>query len=151
VISFLMAFQPKLCTYSSSLMRATCPGQLILLFIVELLTALLKLSYKYSCRIWGPTVVVIFWDVMPCSPLKVNGRFEEHIVSIFRVEHSSCHLRSRWFLAHLILLPWRWRRYVPPKRRLTFNGLQGVIFQKTELFTYNYIYPLSCNIWDLFP
>jgi hypothetical protein len=24
--------------------------------------------------------------------------------------------------------PWRWRRYVPPKRRLTFNGLHGVIY-----------------------
>jgi hypothetical protein len=32
--------------------------------------------------------------------------------------------------ARLILPPWRWRRYVPPKRRLTFNGLHGVISQK---------------------
>jgi hypothetical protein len=28
----------------------------------------------------------------------------------------------------------RWRRRVPPKRRLTFNGLHGVIPQETELF-----------------
>jgi hypothetical protein len=27
--------------------------------------------------------------------------------------------------ARLILRPWRWRQYVPPKRRLTFNGLHG--------------------------
>jgi hypothetical protein len=39
----------------------------------------------------------------------------------------------RWYLAPLIR-PWRWRRYVPPKRRLTFNRLHGVISQKTELF-----------------
>jgi hypothetical protein len=39
-----------------------------------------------------------------------------------------------WFLARLILLPWRWRRYVPPKRRLTFNGLHCVISQKIALF-----------------
>jgi hypothetical protein len=26
------------------------------------------------------------------------------------------------------------RRFVPPKLRLIFNGLHGVIFQKTELF-----------------
>jgi hypothetical protein len=26
--------------------------------------------------------------------------------------------------------PWRWRRYVPPKRRLTLNGLHGVISQE---------------------
>jgi hypothetical protein len=29
--------------------------------------------------------------------------------------------------------PWRWRRYLPPKRRLTFNALHGVISQKIEL------------------
>jgi hypothetical protein len=28
----------------------------------------------------------------------------------------------------------RWGRYVLPKRRLTFNGLHGVIFQKIESF-----------------
>jgi hypothetical protein len=26
-----------------------------------------------------------------------------------------------------ILRPWRWRRYVPPKRRVPLNALQGVI------------------------
>jgi hypothetical protein len=35
----------------------------------------------------------------------------------------------------LILSPWRWRRYDLPKRRLTFNGLQGVTSQKIEIFT----------------
>jgi hypothetical protein len=39
-----------------------------------------------------------------------------------------------WFLAWLILWPWRWTRYVPPKRWLTFSGLHGVISQKIELF-----------------
>jgi hypothetical protein len=30
----------------------------------------------------------LFWDITPCSPLKVNRRFvsEEHVASIFRVE-----------------------------------------------------------------
>jgi hypothetical protein len=31
-----------------------------------------------------------------------------------------------WYLARLIW-PWRWKRYIPPNRRLTFNGLHGVI------------------------
>jgi hypothetical protein len=31
------------------------------------------------------------------------------------------------FLAYLILRPWRWRRHVPPKHRLTFNGIHGFI------------------------
>jgi hypothetical protein len=46
----------------------------------------------------------------------------------------SCHLLSLWFLARLILLLWRWRRYFPPKRRLTFNGLHCVKSQKIVLF-----------------
>jgi hypothetical protein len=46
----------------------------------------------------------------------------------------ACHLLSHWFLAQLILLPWRWRRHITPKRLLTFNLLRGVMFQKMELF-----------------
>jgi hypothetical protein len=37
---------------------------------------------------------------------------------------------SRLFLAWLIIRPWGWMRHVPPKRRLTCNGLHGVISQK---------------------
>jgi hypothetical protein len=37
------------------------------------------------------------------------------------------------FWLNLFLPPARWRRYVPPKRRLKLNGLNGVIFQKTLL------------------
>jgi hypothetical protein len=36
----------------------------------------------------------------------------------------------------------KWRRYVLPKRRLTFNGLHGVISQKIELFT-----SITCICW----
>jgi hypothetical protein len=46
----------------------------------------------------------IFWDITPCNPLKVNRSFRGKI--------SACHLLSRWFLARLILRPWRWRRHV---------------------------------------
>jgi hypothetical protein len=38
------------------------------------------------------------------------------------------------FLARFFLRSWRWRRHVPSKRRFTFNGLQGVISQKTGPF-----------------
>jgi hypothetical protein len=38
------------------------------------------------------------------------------------------------FLAQLIIRPWRWKQYVPPKRRLTLNGLHGVISQKMVRF-----------------
>jgi hypothetical protein len=46
---------------------------------------------------------------------------------------SACHMLSRWYLARLIHRPWRWSRYVPPKRRLIFNGLHGVMPQKIVL------------------
>jgi hypothetical protein len=57
---------------------------------------------------------------------------------MFRVEDSSGRhvwmLLSRWFI---ILRPWRRRRYPPPKRRLSFNILHGVISEKTKLFDIN--------------
>jgi hypothetical protein len=40
----------------------------------------------------------------------------------------------RWIIAWFIVRPWTRRRYVPPKRRLTFNGLHGFISQKIVLF-----------------
>jgi hypothetical protein len=43
-------------------------------------------------------------------------------------------LLSRWFLASLSLGAWRWKRYVPPKHRFTFNGLHGVVSQKIVRF-----------------
>jgi hypothetical protein len=69
----------------------------------------------------------IFWDITSCSPLKVNQHFG-----------GKCRLHiqvlKRKFLAWLILRPWIWRWHLPPKRRLTFNGLYCVTPQKTELF-----------------
>jgi hypothetical protein len=35
-------------------------------------------------------------------------------------------------LCCFVLRPWRWRRHVPPKSQLIFNGLRGVISQKIE-------------------
>jgi hypothetical protein len=75
----------------------------------------------------------IFWDITPCSPLKVNQRFEETYCLHLQGRRISS-LVSRWFHARLILRPWKWRLYVPPKRRLTSNGLHGGIYQKIVLF-----------------
>jgi hypothetical protein len=55
---------------------------------------------------------------------------EEHIASIFRVAAVTC---SRWFFAHRILIPWRWRWYIALKRRLT-QYLHGLTSQKTAFF-----------------
>jgi hypothetical protein len=65
----------------------------------------------------------IFWNIKPCSPLKLNRRFG----GIYRlrlqgrrISRARNQRRSRW-------------RYVPPKRLFTFNGLHGVISQKMLL------------------
>jgi hypothetical protein len=50
---------------------------------------------------------------------------EKHIASIFRVEEIISAINQEAS---------RWRRYVFPKRWLTFNGLHGVISQKLILF-----------------
>jgi hypothetical protein len=47
---------------------------------------------------------------------------------------------SCWFLAYR---PLRWRRHVLPKRRLTFNGLLGVILQKTE-----FVITIAVRTWN---
>jgi hypothetical protein len=106
-----------------------------------------RLSDRWLLRLWSSgmyyskgfevlTAVVmkstISWDITPCSPLRVNRRFR----GTYRLPWiSACHLLSHWFLGWLILWPWRWRRYVPLKRRLTFNSLHSIISQTTVLFT----------------
>jgi hypothetical protein len=74
----------------------------------------------------------IFWDITPCSPLRVN----RHFGGIYRLHFQGRKIiwarhqhESRW-QAEL----WRWRWYVPPKRGLTLNELHGIMSQKTELF-----------------
>jgi hypothetical protein len=79
------------------------------------------------------TVVVmkstIFWDITPCSPLRFNrcfgGTYRLHLQGQ-RIRQTRSQHESKW-KAERILRPRRWRRYVPPKRQLTLNGLHGII------------------------
>jgi hypothetical protein len=75
-----------------------------------------------------------FSDRVPCSPLKVNRTFLRNISPPSSGSKnklcSACYLLSIWFLDLLIIRSWRWRQYVAPKHRLTFNGLYGVLSQK---------------------
>jgi hypothetical protein len=81
---------------------------------------------------------IIFWDMTPCSLLSCKRRFgETYRLHLQGWRNNSA--RSRWqaflqVVAELFLQPWRWRRYVPPKRRLQLNRLHGVISQKMILF-----------------
>jgi hypothetical protein len=85
----------------------------------------------------------IFWDITPCSPLRVDLRFggtyrldlQGRRISRARARNQ----RESRLQARLILRRWRWRRYVPPKRRLTFNRLHGVISQKILPFSYSFV------------
>jgi hypothetical protein len=61
-------------------------------------------------------------DITPCSPFKVNRRFGG--TYCFHLEVLSC-----WHLVRIIR-QLRWRRHIPPKRLLIFNGLHGVISHK---------------------
>jgi hypothetical protein len=47
-----------------------------------------------------------------------------------------------WF----ILGPWIWKRHVPPKRRVIFNGLHGDMSQKKDLFIIKYSGNLSDQV-----
>jgi hypothetical protein len=44
------------------------------------------------------------------------------------------------FLLNLFLRPWRCRRYIPPKRRLTLKGLHGIISQEMILSVLKNVY-----------
>jgi hypothetical protein len=80
----------------------------------------------YMCRIWGSH----------------NGSYEE----LYLLGYGLCLLpASLWCLAWLILRTWRWRRQIPPKRRLTCNGLHGIISQKIELLR-KYIVEITVEI-----
>jgi hypothetical protein len=76
--------------------------------------------YLLEFRIQFHVMTHIFCGIMPCSPLKANRRF---VATSFHAD----------FLLGLFLDPENWCD-VPPKLRLTFNGLHGVISQKIELF-----------------
>jgi hypothetical protein len=89
-----------------------------------------KLKPQQQYYIEGP----IFWDITPCSPLKVSRRFGGNISRQQR-EPLFCLLpASCWFLTWLILWHWRGRRHVSAKRQSTSNGLHGVICHKVGLF-----------------
>jgi hypothetical protein len=60
---------------------------------------------------------------------------KKHFASVIRAEEVFFSPVSYWSLACLIPGPWRWRRNVPPKRRLTFNRLHNIMYQKPELIT----------------
>jgi hypothetical protein len=72
----------------------------------------------------------VFWDVAPwrsCVNLRFGGTYHLHLQGRkIRERRTSV---SRW----LQTADWKWRLYVPPKRRFT-QDLQGATSQKTAFF-----------------
>jgi hypothetical protein len=104
-------------------------------------------NYMFSTIIlgslWHPTCLfdagskrksTLFWEITPCSPFKVNRCFGG---TYRRAVLATCF--------HAIL------RYVPPKRRLTYGGLHGVISEKitTTLRTSNATSKIKFKIFIL--
>jgi hypothetical protein len=93
------------------------------LFLLKMCSWLFSSARGYHLH-WGP-----------CSP----GSCFHSLLSFYHMAYSAktskqaCHLLACWFL-NLFLRPWRWRQYVPPKRRLKLNALHGIISQKMTLF-----------------
>jgi hypothetical protein len=119
--------------------------------------------FKFTCWIWGSHIdeyEKFFWDITPCSALSVNRRFGGTCRLHLEGRKDKLSKKSAWkqmarlpssgskkpawkqlatcfhanFLLGLFFRPWRWRWHVPPKLRLTLNGLHGVILQKMVLF-----------------
>jgi hypothetical protein len=98
--------------------------------------------YVFFTIFWEKNATEMENDAMTVGDLETSARLETHrcfgrtYSPNFRVEELSRarnQRESRWE-ARLIFRPWRWRRYVPPKRRLFFNGLHGVMSQEIALF-----------------
>jgi hypothetical protein len=79
----------------------------------------------------------IFWDITPCSPLKVNrgvgGTYRLNLQSRRRAPPTTC-----------------FRAGFPPKLRLTLNGLHSIISQKMVLFMFLPVFCLPIPFFVLF-
>jgi hypothetical protein len=79
--------------------------------------------------------ITIFWDITPCSPLKVNRRFE--VTYLLHIQGRKTLLATCFdagFCLGAFLDPEYGGEYFPAKRVLTFNGQHKVIAHKTALF-----------------
>jgi hypothetical protein len=92
-------------------------------------------NVKFVCLVAETTECnlksTVFLDRTPCSPLTVNRRFGG-TSPMSSGSNKPSKILARKQVANRAL--YRWRRDIPPKRRMTFNGLQGVISQKILLF-----------------
>jgi hypothetical protein len=83
---------------------------------------------------------LIFWDLKPCNPLKVNA----FLVAVFVLIEFLAYFHS-----------WRWRQYITPNRQFTYNGLLDIILDslcglKVKVSGYKFRGPGSNQIsWQI--
>jgi hypothetical protein len=80
-----------------------------------------------------------FWNITPCIPLKFNRLGRKCCLLVLL---AACFM-SVSCMAYSSTC--RWRRHVPPKRRLTFNGPRGVISHRIELFLTTAVRTSNCT------
>jgi hypothetical protein len=80
------------------------------------------ITHRHSNKTAATMKSSSIWDITPCSLVTANHRLHLQF----------CLLPSWWFLNRLIFRSWN-EGDVPPKRRLAFTGLHGIIAQKTEI------------------
>jgi hypothetical protein len=73
----------------------------------------------------------VFWDMTPCSPLKINrhfgGTYHLHLQG-----SSACHLLSPWLLACLPYSTVNMEAVCASETPVDFSGLYAVVSQKTQ-------------------
>jgi hypothetical protein len=67
-----------------------------------------------------------------------TGGVPKRTVSLCGICGPACHLFSRRFLIRLILRPWIWRRHVPLKRLLTFQGTTRLYIPEDTTHQFSY-------------
>jgi hypothetical protein len=87
--------------------------------------------------------------VTPCSPSEVNGlsggTYRLHLHG-WRVSQTSNQQYDGLLDYKSTLQPRWWKQDIPPKRRLTFNGMHLIISQNIELFVTTAVSALSIAI-----
>jgi hypothetical protein len=81
---------------------------------------------SYICIYLSVLKSSIFWNITPCSPLKINRRSRRNMPPPSGLKNKSSR-KVAWSR-------WQALRHVPPKHQLIFNWLHGVISQKIEFF-----------------
>jgi hypothetical protein len=127
---------PRECVYRVVAQQRVCMSQYLSITDYKCETDY-KLRRKQQAKIYmkitkkGP----IFWDITVSSPLKFNRRFGRicHFHLQDRRKNQTRKEQATDF-AICFMLVIKMGRRVPPKRKLNFDGLQGVISHKMRPF-----------------